>query len=146
MLGHIFYFIGLVLFLANISILSNFFKIRKIQEWSFKFNKVTGKKPLKSEYKENTHGQLLAFEVILVMSFIWIFFGLVTKSWIIFSLMLLFNLIINLITNSFGNFTKISTLIQFIKINVITLFVALLVINHFHLHKDLFGIIIRLFL
>lgn len=143
MLGHIFYFIGLVLFLSNISILSNFFKISKIREWSIKFNKVTGRKPIKSEYKENTHGQLLAFESLIGINFIWIFFGLVTKSWIIFSIILIFNLILNLITNTIGWFNKLSTTIQFLKIAIITLFIGILVINHFHLHKDLYQIIIQ---
>lgn len=145
MLGHIFYFIGLIIFLANVGTLSNFFKFTKIKEWTIKFNKVAKRNPIKSDYKEKEYDQLISFGFLMAINFIWIFFGLLTKSWVIFSILLLFNLLVNLLTKTIGQFSTISTIIQFIKLLVITGMVGLLVINHFHLHLNLYKIILPWF-
>jgi hypothetical protein len=143
MLGHIFYFIGLIIFLSNLGILSNFFKINRIKEWSLKFNKVTGKNPVKGDYKEKEFDLFISFGFLMAINFIWIFFGLLTKSWIIFSLLLVFNLIVNLVSKAIGLFTSVSNILQFVKLCIVTGIIGLLVINHFHLHIDLYKIILQ---
>jgi hypothetical protein len=143
MIGHIFYFIGLIIFLSNLGLLSNFFKISKIKEWNIKFNKVTGKNPIKSDYKEKEFESFISFGLIMIINFIWIFFGLLTTSWIIFSLLLIFNLLVNLISKAIGLFTNVSNILQFVKLCIVTGFIGLLVINHYHLHLDLYKIILQ---
>jgi len=142
MLGHIFYFIGLIIFLSNLGMISNFFKINKIKEWSIKFNKVTGRNPIKSDYKEKEFDSFISFGFLMAINFIWIFFGLLTKSWIIFSLILIFNFLINSLTKLIGEFSAISVFIQFCKMIIITSTIGILVMNHYHLHLDLLKIIV----
>jgi hypothetical protein len=143
MLGHIFYFIGLIIFLSNLGMLSNFFKINKIKEWSIKFNKVTGRNPIKSDYKEKEFDSFISFGFLMAITFIWMFFGLLTKSWIIFSLLLTFNLLVNLISKSIGLFNSVSNILQFVKLCIVTGIIGILVINHYHLHLDLYKIILQ---
>jgi hypothetical protein len=142
MLGHLFYFIGLFIYLIDILIITRYFKFLKIKEWVFTFNKVTSKQPLKSEFKDKEFDMFFTYNTSTLFTFLWIFFGLLTKSWPIFSILLIMNISINYITQLIGQFSMISKIIQFIKMFIVTLSVGLLVINHFHLHLDLWKFIL----
>ena len=50
-MGHLFYIYGLITTLLLMAILSKFFLLKNVQEWYEKFEKVTGKKPLKSDFR-----------------------------------------------------------------------------------------------
>ena len=141
-MGHFFYFIGLIIFLINLGLLTKFHKASEIKEWVIKFNKVTNRNPIKNDFKDKDYEKYISFSFILILNFIWIFFGLLTKSWIIFSLILLFNYLTNSLTKLVGEFSVISVFIQFCKMIIITSTIGVLVINHYHLHLDLLKIIV----
>ena len=141
MLGHTFYFFGLILLLINLGSLSKFFRVIKIREWSFKFTKVTSKKPKKSDFIGNDYDEYISFESLSSMNFCWMFFGIISGNWIMFLMMLLMYFTLSLIANLLGPFNKVSNIIEFIKSVVITSLIGILVINHFHLHLNLWKFI-----
>jgi hypothetical protein len=141
-MGHFFYFIGLMIFLVNLGLLTKFHKLSEIKEWVIKFNKVTKRNPIKNDFKDKDYENYISFSFILILNFIWIFFGLLTKSWIIFSLILIFNFLVNSLTKLIGEFSAISVFIQFCKMIIITSTIGILVMNHYHLHLDLLKIIV----
>ena len=143
MLGHFFYFIGLLVFLIDLGLLTKFQKSSEIKEWVIKFNKVTKRNPVRSDFKGKDYESYVSFSFILVLNFIWLFLGLLTKSWVIFSLILLFNVIVNSLTKLIGQFSTLSVILQFCKMIVITFTIGLLVINHYHLHLDLWKLIVQ---
>ena len=136
-MGNFYYFIGLIIFLANIGLLSKFKRIAKIKEWSSAFTKVAKKKPTKSDFKDKEYEELAAANSILAINFFWLFFGLITKSWIIFLVLLSFNFITNLILKIFKEFSLLSIMINFCKMVIINISIGILVINHYHLHLNL---------
>jgi hypothetical protein len=142
MLGHFFYFIGLLVFLIDLGLLTKFQKSSEIKEWVIKFNKVTKRNPVKSDFKGKDYENYVSFSFILILNFIWLFLGLLTKSWMIFSLILLFNILTNSLTKLIGEFSALSVILQFCKMVVITFSIGLLVINHYHLHLDLWRLIV----
>ena len=85
--------------------------------------------------------ELNSFNSILTMNFLWIFFGLVTNSWKFFLVLLIVNLLLNILINKTTKIKTLNYLIGFLKIITVTSAVGTLVINHFHLHLDLFGIL-----
>jgi hypothetical protein len=141
MLGHIFYFFGLILFLTNISILSKFQTIYRIKEWVIKFKKVTSKDPDKNEYKGKDYQYFTSYAGISVINFLWMFVGLIAGSWYVFLFTILASLVINLLTKSVGEFTIVGRILQLIKSIFICLIIGFLVINHFHLHWDIYKMI-----
>lgn len=85
MLSNIYYIFGVIVLLALIKMLLSFKKFYTISEWFFKFEKVTGKKPLKSEFR--TKEDFNNFErrvFISATEFIWILIGIFSSNWIIF--------------------------------------------------------------
>ena len=142
-MGNFFYFIGSILFLMNIGVLTQYLAFSKSSEWIFKFQKVTKRKPNNGELSEKGLGNFDHVYLILTLTFFWIFFGIMTKSWIIFIILLFFNIIINLTIKHIGRFNTLSKILEFFKILISTLIIGLLVINHFHLHIDLYKVILN---
>lgn len=138
MFGHIYYFFGLILFLLNLGHLMRFSKIQKTKSWIDSFFKVTQRKPNKDEIKQDDYQQLNSFQQIFAMNFLWIFFGLITKSWKFFLLLLLINFILNYLVQWTKDYKKINFGIEFIKFFITTFCLGFIVINHFHLHIDVF--------
>ena len=145
MLGDIYYFIGLIIFLADLGLIMKFSKIQKSKKWVEAFFKVTKRRPNKQDMGTETFQELNSSNLILTLNFLWIFFGLITKSWKFFLFVLFINLLLNAIINKVQNIKSLSTLIGYIKMILLTFIILLLVINHFHLHKDLFLEIKKLF-
>jgi hypothetical protein len=141
MLGHIYYFFGLILFLINISIVSKFGTIYKIKEWVIKFKKVTSREPSQKEYKDKDFQYFSSYASISIMNFLWMFFGLITKSWYVFSFTIIINICVNLFTKHIGEFTIIGRILQLLKAIFTSLIIGFLVINHFHLHLDIYKMI-----
>ena len=79
MLGHIFYFFGLVIFILNVGILSKYFSYLKVKEWASKFNKVAKRQPIKSDFTEKDFEKFLSFNGVVVFTMFWLFFGVLTK-------------------------------------------------------------------
>lgn len=145
MLGDIYYFLGLLLFLVDLGLLMKYSKIQKTKNWVDAFLKVTKRKPNKDDMKSEDFQELNSFNSVLTFDFLWMFFGLITNSWKFFLLLLVVNFILNIIINQSKSFKKVIFILGFVKICLITSSIGLLVINHFHLHKDLYQEFLGLF-
>ena len=141
MLSDIFYFFGLLLFFLTMSRVFSYSKIIDLKEWFEKFKKVTQKDPKKEDFRsEDEYSLFLLNGIFSVFQVIWIMCGLLTGSWKIFGIILITLFTVRLF------FEKLSYPLQKIVGGIITsctcLITLLLVINHFHLHLDLFKMII----
>lgn len=140
-LGHIYYAIGLIVILSILTLIVKFKSLSLISEWAEKFKLVTGKSPEDKDYKSKEEKDLIKGAAVLVtLEFIWAMGGLLTYSWYIFLSMLLYSIIIGQIFKpiKYSILGKIVTLFSlFLRFSVY----LFLIINHFHLHYDLFSII-----
>lgn len=138
MIGHIFYFIGLIIFLLNFGIISNILTYFKAKEWVVKFSKVAGRQPLKSDFPNaSLHDKFIQFNFIGIATSLWIFFGLLTGSWLVYMALILVNLILKIPVKLLGDFNIISKSIGILYSILQILVIGLLVLNHFHLHENL---------
>jgi hypothetical protein len=139
-MGHLFYFFGLIVVLLNIFIISRFKRIFELKEWMVKFKNVTGRNPVATDYRKNDDKDILTtWSVSVITTSLWIFFGLLTKSWYVYLAILIFSTLLNVVGKSLGEFSKITFLIFLIK-SLLTLFIiGFLTINHFHLHWDIWN-------
>ena len=140
-MGHLFYFIGLLIFLSNITFLMNFFDYIKTKEWFLSFYKVTKKFPLDKDFKRGDYNKFKKMNGIIGLNFIWMFFGLITNSWKIFIVLLLFNLTVDISVRIIGEFKLVSKFFLLLRIIITSVLIMVLTMNHFHLHLDLFGIL-----
>ena len=104
MLGDIYYFLGLLLFLVDLGLLMKYSKIQKTKNWVDAFLKVTKRKPNKDDMKSEDFQELNSFNSVLTFDFLWIFFGLITNSWKFFLLLLVVNFILNIMINQSKSF------------------------------------------
>lgn len=135
MLGHIFYFFGLFLFILSLSRTISYFKFIDVKEWVIKFKKVTEKVPEKSDFKnEIDYGLYNAFGFVDKTEALWFICGLVSNSWVIFLSLLIIGFVLNSINNNIP--FVVQKFIGFGFSLLKTGIILLLVINHFHLHID----------
>jgi len=141
MIGHIYYTIGLIVVLSVLSMIMKFNKMNSIKEWFDKYKKITGKEPEKKDFRSKEENELYTgLSTLGVFEFIWALGGLLTGSWYIFLSLMIYAIIIGLIIKPF-RYTFIGTLLS-IHFLILKFFVYLfLVINHFHLHYDILGIV-----
>ena len=141
MIGHIYYAIGLLVAFSILSIILRFRKIYSTKEWIEKYEKVTGKKPIRKDYRSRE--EYSASETSSILSSIelmWIIGGFITNSWYVFGSILVISFLLNLIIKpiKFTFFHKyISLSFLMTKFSVY----LYLIINHFHLHLDTWSII-----
>ena len=141
MIGHIYYAIGLLVAFSILSIILRFRKIYSTKEWIEKYEKVTGKKPIRKDYRSRE--EYSASETSSILSSIelmWIIGGFITNSWYVFGSLLVISFLLNLIIKPikftfFHKYISLSFLI--LKFSVY----LYLIINHFHLHLDTWSII-----
>ena len=141
MIGHIYYAIGLLVAFSILSIILRFRKIYSTREWIEKYEKVTGKKPIRKDYRSKE--EYSASETSSILSSIelmWIIGGFITNSWYVFGSILVISFLLNLIIKPikftfFHKYISLSFLI--LKFSVY----LYLIINHFHLHLDTWSII-----
>ena len=138
-MGHFYYFIGLFVFLGNLNLLINYFDFMRIKEWFKSFYKVTKKYPSNSDFKKGELDKYKRYNGFSGLNFIWFFLGLVTPSWKLFLFLNLLNAMIEVLCNLIGEFKLFSKILGALKLTFMTLMILLLVINHFHLHMDLFS-------
>ena len=141
-MGHIFYFFGLLILLLNLTLLSNIWRILKLKEWTFKFNKVSGRFPMKSDFNGKDYDYFVFTNSVLVITFFWLFFGLVTKSWAVFVILILTNILLTKINNLI-TWLPLHNGIELLRSSITTLTIGLLVFNHFHLHIDIIQFLLR---
>jgi len=140
-MGHLFYFIGIFIFLSALSNVINFNAFFKIKNWIVTFKKVAGKDPVKSDFRnKGDYNTYTTYTTLSSIESFWMLLGIVTQSWYVFISILLFNVLLNLILSIFkANF------IEKILLNVYGVFKLLcilaLVVNHFHFHFDWLSLI-----
>jgi hypothetical protein len=61
MIGNIYYLTGVLVLLSLLSVILKFRKIYSVNEWKEKYEKITGKKPLKREYRNKKEYSLQSF-------------------------------------------------------------------------------------
>jgi hypothetical protein len=144
MLGDIYYFLGLLLFLVDLGLLMKYSKIQKTKNWVDAFSKVTKRKPNKDDMKSEDFQDLNSFNSVLTFDFLWMFFGLITNSWKFFLLLLIVNFLFNILILQSKSMKRVIFILGFLKMCLITFSIGLLVINHFHLHKDLYEVVLSL--
>jgi hypothetical protein len=140
-IGNIYYALGLIPLLMTILVFLKLKEITKIQEWYLKFEKITQKKPIKSDFRSideyNIHIGIIS---IYTIDFIWVILGILTQNWYIFILIIILTLITNFTKKSVGLNLVSMALSGFIL--SIKFFVYLfLIINHFHLHYDIWKLL-----
>ena len=142
-MGHIFYTIGLFLFLLDFINLISFHKIWKINEWKTAYKKVNKKDPTKTDYKSIDDYNLASFSIVYtIFLFFWLMFGLITMSWKIYAIIFILGFclqltkkLLNLITKN--EYSKINMLISYPYLIFKSAVMIFLVINHFHLHINI---------
>lgn len=143
MLGHIFYFIGLFLFFFSLSKSFSYSKFIDTKDWIQKFKKVTGKDPLKSDFrKQNEHKLFVSYGCLSIFEMIWFITGLLSRNWIIFGSIILTGIIVRQINDLIPS-TTIQKIIGTTFTLIRTGFILYLVLNHFHFHQDLVTTIIN---
>lgn len=88
---------------------------------------------------------ILKSKIWLFFSLIWFFIGLFTSQWILFLIILLFNVIIIGPISTFTRFSYVYTVIHWINSLIGLLFGIFVIINHYHLKINLTEYFISLF-
>lgn len=144
-LGHIYYAIGLLITLTLFSIVSKFGSFYTVREWVEKYYKVTGRRPIKEDFRtEQEYSDFTTYVMFDAIDFVWVVCGVLTSSWYVFLFLIGYTILSNLLRIKI-NTEPISKLIslQLVWIKLIT--VSYLVINHFHLHYNTWQLFIELF-
>lgn len=140
MLATFFYFIGMLIFLSNLLVLSKFSDYIYIKSFFKSFQKVTGKKPEKKDFSDSNY-QFYSFLILnSVLTVSWFFIGLLSKNWLFFLLYFLYNPILDLVSKS--KFKILNNSIEYLRLTLNIIIIATLVINHFHLHINLTNFIL----
>ena len=141
MIGDFFYFFGLIVFILDLNLLFEFFEYIKLKEWVESFKKVTKKEPIEKDFKKGNYDRFRKYTGIIGINLIWLFLGIISDSWKIFMVVLLFTRIVDFICHLIGEYKLFSKLINLLKLSILTISVLILCLNHFHLHLDLFKLL-----
>jgi len=143
MLGHIFYFFGLIIFILSLNRIFQYFKLIEIKEWILAFKKVTKKDPIKTDFRSTKDYNLfITLGCLSVFETFWIILGLLTPNWIIFLILFLSGFLLKQILD-FSSFS-IQKIVGLIFTTLKSLTILMLVLNHFHFHQDLTQLILSL--
>lgn len=141
MIGNIYYLIGVLVLLSLLSVILKFRKIYSVNEWKEKYEKITGRKPLKREYRSKKEYSLHESSNILgVFELIWIIGGFFTSSWYIFGIILLLSYILNIILKPI-KFTILHKLTSITFLLTRLCLYLYLILNHFYLHQNTYSIV-----
>lgn len=140
-MGHLYYFFGLLITIVNLSLLPNIFKFHRINHWAATFLKVTGKPPAKEDFSPGEFELFNTFVQSSVSTVFWFFLGILTQSWKIFLVINCLLFFINWTLKKIGTQTLYSSLLVICKSILITAIPIILIINHFHLHLDLWSLL-----
>ncbi len=144
-MGHVFYFLGLFVFLANMNYLINFFDFIKIKEWIDSFKKITNRDPTEKDYNKSKFEKFKKFGGVEKGNLIWLFFGLITASWKIFIILISIGILLDGLIRIIGEFKMSSKFITIAKMMIFSTSTLILILNHFHLHMDLFSLLCGFF-
>jgi hypothetical protein len=143
-IGHFYYFIGLLIFLTNINFIYEIFNFLRIREWLISYQKITNRNPSDKDFRKGDLQKYKKLGGVVNLNLLWLFFGLLSASWKIFMIILLFSYLLDFLIYMIGQFKNLSKLIFLLKIVTITILIFILAINHFHLHLDLFRLLLSL--
>lgn len=141
MTGHIYYAIGLLVILSSLTMIMKFKKMNSIREWFDKYKVITGNSPEKADFRSKEESDLYrGISTLGIFEFMWVIGGLLTSSWYVFLSLFIYALIVGLIIKPF-KYTFFGSIISihFLLLKIVVY--LFLVINHFHLHYDIFNII-----
>lgn len=141
MIGNIYYLIGVLVLLSLLSVILKFRKIYSVNEWKEKYEKITGKKPLKREYRSKKEYSLHESSGILgLFELLWIIAGLFTGNWYLFAIVLTISYLFNLILKPF-KFSITHKLTSFTFLLCRLCLYLYLIVNHFYLHQNTYSIV-----
>lgn len=141
MLGDIYYALGLIPLLMTLGLLIKLREYNRTKEWYIKFEEVTKKKPLKSDFRsDDEYTTFIGASGIMAIDFVWVSLGLLTQSWYVFLFVLIYSIMFNMLKKAV-NVNIISNIFTFIIISNKFLVYLYLIVNHFHLHIDTWMII-----
>lgn len=144
-MNHLFYIYVFLTNLLLIALLIRFSKLKKIQEWYDKYEKVTGKIPKIEDFRTgNEYLLLTSLSIVNFLEILAILGGFFTKSWYIYLMILILSMLINSIVKSF-RFTLFGKIISFSNQILRILIYSILIINHFYFHKDFYSELSYLF-
>jgi hypothetical protein len=140
MLINFYYFIGVFILLSVISQLLKFNKLFSIIEWYDKFEKITGNKAKKGDFRNESEWTIfISRNILLIIEGFWIIFGFITNNWFIFILLVIYGKILSFL---FGNikYTLIGKYV-YLKYYILKVFLyGFMIINNFHIGLDLWKI------
>lgn len=140
-LSYIFYGFGFFIFLHSLMNLIRFEKYYFIEEWFHKYKKVTGIKPMKSDFRDKEDYNLYKNKsLFLNIEFLWICTGIFTNNWFVFLFLLIIGFVFGLGLKKI-RFTITYKVISFIYVSMKTLLYLFLFINKFHLNIDILNFI-----
>jgi hypothetical protein len=138
MLLNLYYFIGLIISIYFFYELVVFEKVFSVIDWYNKFEKITGNKPNKDEFRsESSYDIFITKNLMVIVEGIWILIGFITSNWFIFLFIVLYD---NLFSSMFNKKRKLKKYIH-LKIHIIKLSLyILMVMNNFHINLDLYEV------
>ena len=144
MLGHIFYFFGLLVFILSLNRIFQYFKLIEIKEWLVAFKKVTQRDPVKTDFRSvKDYNLFVSFGCLSMFETLWIILGFMSSNWLIFLVLFLSGFILKQILY-FTSF-NIQKVVGLIFTTTKSLVILILVINHFHFNHDLVTLIFNWF-
>jgi len=137
MLSNVYYFFGIFILLSVVTQLLKFDKIFNIIDWYYKFERVTGNKPKKEEFRSESEREIfISRSILLSLEGFWIIFGFITNNWFIFLFIVIYSKLLNIIIDN----VKYKFIIKYTYLKYYLIKVCLytsMIINHFHLNLDL---------
>jgi hypothetical protein len=131
MLLHIFYSLGILFLIRNISSIYNFQRYHNIKEWHLIYSDVIGKPPKDTDFRDKKELDIYQTHLVLdIFEFFWILFGLLTVNINTFIMLLVFFVFVKIFSNSF-KFTIFDKILSILFILIRFCVYLLLIFNHF---------------
>jgi len=137
MIGDLYYLLGLIMSVFNLSLITSLNSILKTEEWMVSFQKVNCRYPSKTEFKEGQLIKMNLFNYYTIVTSLWMILGLVSKSWFVFLSLLFINFLSMRIIEKIGIHKKVSKFFRILLFSANAFVILFLVLNHFHFHFQL---------
>lgn len=143
MIGDIYYILGLLTLIFSFSNLYNYSKVSKIRQWYFAFEKVTGREIHRKDFRSSKDYNIFTmFSIFSFIEIIWLVFGVCTKNWPVFLIILLLEILFRV----FSTKSKIKFLTKYLGLSFQFfkfVLILTLILNHFHFHQDILTIFVN---
>lgn len=140
MIGDAYYIIGLTVLIMSFSNLINYYEFFENRLWIQSFRKISGSYPLSKDFRSKEKYTIYSiFNTFTTLEFCWLVLGLITKSWLIFLILISFHFIIRKLFNT--NFILMSKYLGLLFHIIKPISIFFLIINHFHLHINLINLL-----